>query len=165
MCFAVSAPLKETEMKQAGVFDFSERQKKLLATRDFLEQVKTIVRWEAFRPVLDAALKHSTRDKGGRPPYDAVLMFRVLVLQALYNLSDEQTEYQILDRLSFMKFLGLDLQDDVPDARTIRLFREQLIEAQAVEKLFAQFDAMLDAHGFCVSGGQIIDATVVEAPR
>src|ERR1019366_8734111 len=89
-------------MKQAGFFDFTERQKKLLATRDFLEQVKRIVRWEAFRPVLDAALKRSTRNKGGRPPYDVVLMFRILVLQALYNLSDEQTEYQILDRLSFM---------------------------------------------------------------
>jgi len=152
-------------MKQAGFFDFSERQQKLLATKDFLERVKKIVKWEAFRPELDAALKRSARDKGGRPPYDAVLMFRVLVLQALYNLSDEQTEYQILDRLSFMTFLGLDLQDGVPDARTIWLFREQLIRAQAVEKLFAQFDAMLDAHGFRASGGQIIDATFVEAPR
>jgi IS5 family transposase len=152
-------------MKQAGFFDFSERQQKLLATKDFLERVKKIVKWEAFRPELDAALKRSARDKGGRPPYDAVLMFRVLVLQALYNLSDEQTEYQILDRLSFMTFLGLDLQDGVPDARTIWLFREQLIRAQAVDKLFAQFDAMLDAHGFRASGGQIIDATFVEAPR
>jgi len=152
-------------MKQAGLFDFSERQKKLLATRNFLEQINGIVVWEAFRPVLDAALKRSTREKGGRPPYDAVLMFRVLVLQALYNLSDEQTEYQILDRLSFMKFLGLELQDNVPDARTIWLFREQLIAAEAVEKLFAQFDAMLNAVGFAASGGQIIDATFVEVPR
>ena len=152
-------------MKQAGFFDFAERQKKLLATRDFLEQVRKIVDWEAFRPVLDAALKRSAREKGGRPPYDAVLMFRVLVLQALYNLSDEQTEYQILDRLSFMKFLGLELQDNVPDARTIWLFREQLIAAQAVEKLFALFDTMLETHGFRASGGQIIDATFVEAPR
>jgi transposase, IS5 family len=152
-------------VKQPGFFDFTERQKKLLATRDFLEQINRIVAWEAFRPVLDAALKRSARDKGGRPPYDAVLMFRVLVLQALYNLSDEQTEYQILDRLSFMKFLGLNLQDKVPDARTIWLFREQLIEAKAVEKLFSQFDTMLEARGFRASGGQIIDATFVEAPR
>jgi transposase, IS5 family len=152
-------------MKQAGFFDFTERQKKLLATRDFLEQINRIVAWEAFRPVLDAALKRSLREKGGRPPHDAVLMFRILVLQALYNLSDEQTEYQILDRLSFMKFLGLELHDTVPDARTIWLFREQLIAAQAVEKLFAQFDAMLDARGFAASGGQIIDATFVEVPR
>ena len=74
----------------------------------------------------DEALKRSSAGKGGRPAHDAVLMFKVLVLQALFNLSDEQTEYQILDRLSFMKFLGLELCDDVPDARTIWLFRETL---------------------------------------
>lgn len=152
-------------MKEPGFFDFSQRQKKLLQTRDFLERVKRLVAWEAFRPALDKALERKDRDKGGRPPYDAVLMFKILVLQALYNLSDEQTEYQILDRLSFMRFLGLELHDNVPDARTIWLFREQLIAAEAVEKLFAQFDAMLDAEGFAASGGQIVDATFVEVPR
>jgi transposase, IS5 family len=110
-------------------------------------------------------MNRPARDKGGRPPFDSLLMFRILVLQALYNLSDEQTEYQILDRLSFMKFLGLELHDVVPDARTIWLFREQLIAAQAVERLFAQFDSMLAGRGFAASGGQIIDATFVEAPR
>jgi len=152
-------------MKQTGFFDFSRRQEKLLKTRNFLERINKFVAWETFRPLLDAALNRSTGEKGGRPPYDAVLMFKVLVLQALYNLSDEQTEYQILDRLSFMRFLGLELKDDVPDARTIWLFRELLIKAQAVEKLFAQFDAMLDARGFQAGGGQIIDATFVEVPR
>ncbi len=152
-------------MTHPGFFDFSERQKKLLKTRDFLERINAIVEWEAFRPVLEAALKRSAREKGGRPPYDGVLMFKVLVLQALYNLSDEQTEYQILDRLSFMRFLGLELQDAVPDARTVWLFRETLIAAQAVEKLFGKFDAMLCAAGFAASGGQIIDATFVEVPR
>ena len=105
-------------MKQPGFFDFSERQTKLLKTRDFLERVSLLVAWETFRPVLDKALERKNHDKGGRPAYDAVLMFKVLVLQALYNLSDEQTEYQILDRMSFMRFLGLDLCDAVPDART-----------------------------------------------
>ena len=147
------------------MFDFSERQKKLLKTRDFLERVSLLVTWEIFRPVLDKALERKNHDKGGRPAYDAVLMFKVLVLQALYNLSDEQTEYQILDRMSFMRFLGLELCDAVPDARTIWLFREKLIAAEAVEKLFAQFDAMLSAAGFTASGGQIIDATFVEVPR
>jgi transposase len=152
-------------MKQPGLFDFSEQQKKLLKTRDFLERVSLLVAWETFRPVLDKALERKNHDKGGRPAYDAVLMFKVLVLQALYNLSDEQTEYQILDRMSFTRFLGLELCDAVPDARTIWLFREKLIAAEAVEKLFAQFDAMLSAAGFTASGGQIIDATFVEVPR
>jgi IS5 family transposase len=152
-------------MKQAGFFDTMKRQEKLLKTRDFLERVNQFVVWETFRPVLETALARKAGDKGGRPPFDAVLMFRVLVLQALYNLSDEQTEYQILDRLSFMKFLGLELQDVVPDARTIWLFREKLIEAKAVETLFGQFDTMLETAGFQASGGQIIDATFVEVPR
>ncbi len=152
-------------MKQAGFFDAMKRQEKLLKTRDFLERVNQFVVWETFRPALETALARKAGDKGGRPPFDAVLMFRVLVLQALYNLSDEQTEYQILDRLSFMKFLGLELQDVVPDARTIWLFREKLIEAKAVETLFGQFDAMLETAGFQASGGQIIDATFVEVPR
>lgn len=151
--------------KQAGFFDMEYRQKKLVKTRDFLERINRFVAWEAFRSALDAALNRSGGEKGGRPAHDAVLMFKVLVLQALYNLSDEQTEYQILDRLSFMRFLGLGLHDTVPDARTVWLFREQLIAAGAVEKLFSQFDAMLALQGFAASGGQIIDATFVEAPR
>jgi IS5 family transposase len=106
-------------MKQPGLFDLSERQEKLRKSRDFLERINAIVDWEVFRPLLNAALNRSAREKGGRPPFDAVLMFKILVLQALYNLSDEQTEYQILDRLSFLEFLELKLHDVVPDARTI----------------------------------------------
>ena len=153
------------KFRQAGFFDKENRNRKLLATRDFLERVRILVDWEAFRPMLDEALNRPTGEYGGRPAYDAVLMFRILVLQALYNLSDEQTEYQILDRLSFMQFLGLSLHDNVPDARTIWVFREALIKARAVERLFAQFDKMLAQHGFVASGGQIIDATFVEVPR
>src|ERR1035441_9054164 len=155
----------ERRMKQAGFFDFSQRQDKLLVTRSFLEQVNRLVEWESFRPVLESAIVRKECNKGGRPPFDLVLMFKILVLQALYNLSDEQTEYQILDRLSFMEFLELKLHDVVPDARTIWLFREELIAAQAVEKLFYQFDALLSGAGFQASGGQIVDATFVEVPR
>ncbi len=77
--------------------------------------------FELFRAELEAALQRSDRAKGGRPPYDAVLMFKVLVLQTLYTLSDDQTEYQLRDRLSFMRFVGLALHDPVPDAKTIWL--------------------------------------------
>ena len=155
----------EFQMKQAGFFDFSQRQDKLLQTRDFLEQVNHLVEWESFRPVLESAIERKDSGKGGRPAFDLVLMCKILVLQALYNLSDEQTEYQILDRLSFMRFLGFALHDTVPDARTVWQFREKLAAANAVEKLFAQFDSMLNAGGFKASGGQIIDATFVEVPR
>jgi len=124
-----------------------------------------VVDFELFRPELDAALGRSDRAKGGRPPYDAVLMFRVLVLQTLYTLSDDQAEYQLRDRLSFMRFAGLSLSDAVPDAKTIWLFREQLVRAGAFERLFARFDEALAERGYLAMGGQIVDATIVEARR
>lgn len=86
--------------------------------------------WEAFRYRLNKALKRAGEDPaGGRPPFDCVLMFKVLVLQSLYNLSDDQTEYQIRDRLSFRRFLGLAMDGRVPDAKTVWLFRETLVNA------------------------------------
>ena len=94
-----------------------------------------------------------------------MLVFKALVVQALYNLSDEQTEYQLRDRLSFMRFLGLGLEDAVPDATTLWLYREALARAGAVEELFAAFDGHLRDHGFLAMGGQIVDATIVAAPR
>ena len=107
----------------------------------------------------------SDRAKGGRPPYHAVLMFKVLVLQTPYTLSDDQAEDQIRDRLSFMRFLGVALEDRVPDAKTIWLFREQLTQAGAIERLFASFDAVLRQAGYLAMAGQIVDATVVAARR
>jgi transposase, IS5 family len=101
----------------------------------------------------------------GRKPFDAVLMFKVLVLQTLYNLSDEQVEYQIRDRISFMRFLGLGLEDPVPDATTVWLFREALAKAGLMKTLFERFTRHLDAKGYIARGGQIIDATIVSAPK
>jgi hypothetical protein len=96
------------------------------------------------------------------PGNDAVLMFKVLVLQTLYTLSDHQTEYQLKDRLSFMRFVGLALHDPVPDAKTVWLYREQLARAGAAEKLFARFNALLREKDWLAMGGQIIDATVID---
>lgn len=124
-----------------------------------------VIDFEAFRYRLAKALKRSDGSQGGRPPYDLVLMFKVLVLQALYNLSDDSAEFQIRDRLSFMRFLGLTPSAPSPDAKTIWLFREQLVQARAIDKLFTQFDARLKAGGYLAQGGQIIDATVIAAPR
>lgn len=124
-----------------------------------------MVDFALLRGALDAALGRSERAKGGRPPYDAVLMFRILVLQTLYTLSDDATEYQLRDQLSFMRFAGLALHDAVPDAKTIWLFREPLVRAGACERLFARFDAALAERGYLARGGQIVDATIVEPRR
>jgi IS5 family transposase len=151
--------------RQPGFFDTDERLRWLSEAGDPLERLAAVVDFELFRPELEAALKRSDRAKGGRPPYDAVLMFRVLVLQTLYTLSDDQTEYQLRDRLSFMRFAGLSLADPVPDAKTVWLFREQLVQAGGFERLFDRFDAVLRERGFLAMGGQIVDATIVEARR
>src|SRR5262249_18764694 len=86
-------------------------------------------------------------------------------LQSLHNLSDEQTEYLIRDRISFMRFLDLELEDPVPDATTIWLFREALAQAGLIDKLFERFGRHLEAAGYIARGGQIIDATIVPVPK
>ena len=150
---------------QPGFFDLWDRYEALSAAGDPLERLAGVVDFEVFRGPLVAALRRSPRGKGGRPPFDPVLMFKILVLQALYSLSDEATEFQIKDRLSFQRFLGLGLDGAVPDATTVWLFRERLVKANAIDKLFARFDAALTDRGYLAMGGQIIDATVVPAPK
>lgn len=93
------------------------------------------------------------------------MMFKILMLQALYNLSDDQSEFVIQDRLSFMRFLGLPLSQKVPDAKTIWLFRESLVRAGAIDNLFARFDKHLSKSGYLAKGGQIVDATIIQAPK
>jgi IS5 family transposase len=149
---------------QLGFFDLTHRYDALSQQGDPLERLAQQIPWRRFRKTLERSLKRAKREKGGRPPYDAVLMFKVLVLQALYNLSDEQTEYQIRDRLSFMRFLGLDLHQRIPDAKTIWLFRETLAQARVIEQLFTQFDAYLAEQGWQARGGQLIDASLIPVP-
>ena len=119
---------------QPGFFDIDDRLKRLSDLGDQLETFRSAVDFELFRPELNAALSYSDRAEGGRPPFDPVLMFKILVIQATNNLSDERAEFLINDRLSFMRFLGLGLEDRVPDARTIWLFREKLTTAGAMAK-------------------------------
>ena len=151
--------------RQPGFFDADDRLRALSAAGDPLERLRAVVDFELFRPELEATLDRADRSRGGRPPYDAVMMFRVLVLQTLYTLSDDQAEYQLRDRLSFMRFAGLALHDAVPDAKTIWLFREQLTRSGTLAKLFERFDRLLHERGYLATGGQIVDATVVEARK
>ena len=148
-----------------GFFDIDERLAELSAKGDDLERVKALVDFEMFRSTLEAAVPRGDRSKGGRPPFDHVFMFKVLILQAMHALSDERCEYLIKDSLSFMRFIGLGLADAVPDANTIWTFREALKKADAVDPLFQQFDTALRDDGFLAMSGQIVDATIVAAPK
>ena len=148
-----------------GFFDLEERLAGLSAKGDGLERLSAVVDFELFRPELERAVPRADRSQGGRPPFDHVLMFKVLVLQTQNNLSDERTEFYLRDRLTWMRFLGLGLGDPVPDANTIWTFREALTKAGAVERLFELFDRQLRAAGYLAMSGQLVDATIVAAPK
>jgi transposase len=137
----------------------------VVAKGDDLERIAALVDFGSSARSWSGRCRASDGSKGGRPAFDHVLMFKVLLLQAMHGLSDERCEYLIKDRLSFMRFLGPWAGDPVPDANTIWTFREALKRAGAVEALFAQFDATLRAAGYLAMGGQIVDATIVAAPK
>ena len=150
---------------QIGLFDEAERMEKLSQLGDSLVRLNNVIQWEIFRPVLEKALHKEPKGAGGRPPYDSLLMFKILILQRIYNLSDDQVEFQINDRRSFMRFLGLNLEDRVPDAKTIWLFRDNLVKADVMRELFDTFSRQLDAAHLITRTGTIVDATFVDAPR
>ena len=105
------------------------------------------------------------RGQGGRPPFDYIMMFKILILQRYYNLSDEQAEFQITDRISFMRFLNLDFQDKVPDARTIWHFRDVLVQQDVIEDLFDTFKALLDRERIIAHAGSLVDASFADVPK
>ncbi len=151
-------------MKQLGMFDEEDRLRKLPRPGDSLERLN-VIDWTIFQLVLARAFEKERKSNAGRPPYDHLMMFNILVLQRLYNISDDQTEYQINDRMSFRRFLGLTLWDTVPDAKTIWALRETLTCAGAAEELFELFTQQLEAQGVITHTGTIVDATFVDAPR
>jgi IS5 family transposase len=151
--------------RQPGFWDVEERLQELSAQGDPLEKLAATVDFEMFRPDLDEALGRGDPAKGGRPPLDGVLKFRMLVLQAMHGLSLQQTEFLVSDRLSWMRFCGLGPGDPVPDANTLWDFREALIGAGALDVLFARLDRAITQAGYLPMSGQIVDATLVAAPR
>jgi len=155
-------------MGQIGFFDLGDRYAGLDEFGDPLVLLRKIIPWEAFGPELKAVWRMAPEERksnAGRPPWDEVLMFRVLALQQLYNLSDDQIEYQTRDRLSFMRFLDLGIEDPVPDAKTVWLYREKLAQAGMMRSLFDRFDAYLRDNGYLAMGGQMVDASIVPVPK
>jgi transposase, IS5 family len=147
-----------------GFFDVERRHERLEALDDLLVRLDRMIQWEAFRPRLEAVFPAPDPSKGGRPPLDRVMMFKVLILKVLYNLSDEQAEYQITDRMSFMRFLGMQPQHQAPDSTSIWLFGDTLAKAKMMESLFADFHQRLSDAGLVLNTGKIIDASMVHAP-
>ena len=155
-------------MSQMGFFDVDKRLSMLSLKGDPLEAISKLMPWEKFRGDIEAVVltaEESRKSKAGRKPIDGLVLLRMLVLQSLYNLSDDQIEYQVRDRLSFTRFLGLGIEDSIPDGTTLWLFREKLAKAGLIDKLFERFGQHLEAKGYIARGGQMVDATIVAVPR
>lgn len=149
-----------------SLFYESEVIQKLSTQGNPLETLSSVIDFEMFRSILeDAVINKEVKSNAGRRPIDVVQMFKVLVVERLYNLSDESCQYQILDRLSFQRFLGIDSVSDVPDARTIWAFRDKLVKQGVFDRLFDLFRSILDGCGLRYTEGKIVDASFVEAPR
>src|SRR3954453_13942009 len=160
--------IREAQMGQLGFFDADKRLAALSAKGDPLEAIDRLGPWESFRADIEAVVltpDERKKSNAGRKPVDAIVMFRMLVLQALHNLSDEEAEYQVRDRYSFTRFLRLGIEDGIPIATTLWLFLEKLAKVSLIEKLFERFDQHLAAQGYMARGGQMGDAMIVPVPK
>lgn len=148
-----------------GLFDYEYQLELINKHQPPLAKLSAVIEWEMFRTVLEGAFTIEAKAPGGRPPFDRLMMFKIIILQRYYNLSDEQTEFQIKDCLSFQQFLGLQIGDKVPDEKTIWLFKEQLKEKKLSKKLFELFTKTLISNGIIAKEGSIVDASFVNVPR
>ncbi|HOJ23933.1 MAG TPA: IS5 family transposase [Bacteroidales bacterium] len=149
-----------------GLFDEQETQVRLSKIGNPLEMISEVIDFEIFREKLESKLlNRNKKNKAGAKPYDVVMMFKIMILQRYYGLGDTQIEYQILDRLSFKKFLGLESGDKVPDEKTVWLFRENLTKSGLVKEIFEQFRQYLETEGLIMNEGKMIDASFTVAPR
>jgi IS5 family transposase len=148
-------------MSQLGIFESSFAYGRLDKCTDPLLKLNEAIDWSMFRSQLESIRRN---EHVGRKAFDVLMMFKILILQSLYNLADDAMEYMLRDRLSFMRFLGLSLTEKIPDAKTIWKFREQLTESKLIRPLFDKFEEYLKENGFEAKKGQIIDATIIETP-
>jgi IS5 family transposase len=155
---------RQNKTEQTDLYSYQERAQELARCPTALDKLDKAIDFEGFRPLLERLLRYGDGSRGGRPPWDEVLMFKIIVLQKYYGLSEEETEFQILDRISFQRFLGLDIHDKVPDKNTVWTFKERL-GPEGVRALFERFNALLEARGLMGREGKIVDATFVEVPR
>ena len=149
-----------------SLFDSEETLDKLSAIGNPLEKIINVVEFEMFRDILETKLlNQNKKNNAGAKPFDIVMMFKIMILQRYYGLGDTQIEYQILDRISFKKFLGLESGDKVPDEKTVWAFREKLTNEGLVEDIFLKFTNHLETKGFIMNEGKMVDASFTIAPR
>lgn len=146
--------------KSGSQFSFADALVTVRNGPDRLGKLLSVVKWYRFEKVLRPLDREG--ENGGRPAYPVVMMFKALMLQQLYGLSDAELEEAIYDRLSFRRFCGIGLDEAVPDHSTLCRFRNRLVELKLLEKLFGELDRQLDAAGLILRRGTMLDATVIE---
>lgn len=153
-------------MKGTTFFSQEERLEALANRGEakFLNELNRIMPWESFRPILQR-IRKGDGSKGGRPPFDEIMMLKCLILQTIHGFSDEETEYRILDSNTYSHFLGIESPSDVPDSNTIWLFREKLQKQNLIEEVFYKFYTILRENGLEIKKGVIVDATFVTVPK
>lgn len=151
-------------MGQRGFWDGQIRVAKLQQKKPVLSRLSETIPWESFRPLLEKGYRQERKSNAGRKRIDPVILFEMLILQELFNLSDEELEFQVNDRRAFEEFVGLGVINNIPDSTTITFFRERLRKAGVIEELFEMFETYLRSQGLQARGGQIIDATLVPVP-
>ena len=152
-------------MLQSGFFDLEDRFGKLDQLGDPLKALNEVVDWSVIEPILTRGLAKETKRNAGRQSFDALLMFKALILQSLYNLADGQAEFQIRDRFTFLRFLGLTPESRIPDEKTIRAFRESIKARDLHDEIFARFTCFLEGQGFRAQRGTVIEARILEVPK
>jgi len=151
---------------EKGLFDEQFTIEQLSEIGNPLEKISKVIDFELFRDLIEEKLLNKDKkSNAGAKPFDVILMFKIMILQRYYGLGDKQVEYQIIDRLSFKKFLGLESGDKVPDEKTVWLFRENLTKSGVIELLFSQFIAFLEDKNLIFNEGKLIDASFTIAPR
>jgi len=151
---------------EKGLFDEQFTIERLSEIGNPLEKISKVIDFELFRDLIEEKLLNKDKkSNAGAKPFDVILMFKIMILQRYYGLGDKQVEYQIIDRLSFKKFLGLESGDKVPDEKTVWLFRENLTKSGVIELLFSQFIAFLEDKNLIFNEGKLIDASFTIAPR
>ncbi len=148
-----------------GLYDYQKHVERCAQTVTGLDRIARIVPWEQFRVPLDEALQRNHRVARGRPSFDVVFMFKVIILQKIHNLSDDMTELAVMDRLSWHRFLGVDVAQKFPDAKTIWLFRDRMAKSGVMDKLFDIFLSHIRNAGVELVSGKIVDATIISVPK
>jgi len=147
-------------MERMDSFFFKMHYDKTLSGKDKLQKLKEIIDWERFRPIL-ADLYNNRSEKGGRPNFDEIMMVKTIILQTIFDLSDEALEYNLNDRISFRVFIGLD--EKVPDFTTIWRFKERISIAGKDKLIHEEFHRQIRERGYSVKKGVIQDAAIIES--